>query len=92
MEAFLRNAGIISRSVGSADPAYDDQVTLRVLVTAPREERLCRGLARDGEALRGHWERWQVVEAAHLGVARTLERADVVVDGLTGRLLSPGDV
>ena len=81
---------VVLEGVGSADPAYDDQVTLRVLVTAPREERLRRGVARDGEALRGHWERWQDVEAAHLGTARTVERADVVVDGLTGRLLSPG--
>ena len=82
---------VVLEGVGSADPAYDDRVSLRVLVTAPREERLRRGLDRDGEALRAHWERWLVVEEQHLARSRTAERADVVVDGLTGELLVSGD-
>ncbi|MDR7360970.1 4-amino-4-deoxy-L-arabinose transferase [Nocardioides marmoribigeumensis] len=77
---------VVLEGVGSADPAYDDVVTLRVLVTAPLDERLRRGLARDGEAMRERWLRWQEAEAAHLELARTAERADVVVDGLTGRV------
>lgn len=80
---------VVLEGVGSADPSYHDQVTLRVLVTAPREERLRRGVARDGEAMREHWLRWQEVEADHLEAARTAERADVVVDGLSG-LVSRG--
>ncbi len=78
---------VVLEGVGSADPAYDDVVTLRVLVTAPREERLRRGLERDGEALRDHWLRWLDVESAHLARARTEERADVVVDGTTGSVV-----
>ena len=81
---------VVLEGVGSADPAYDDVVSLRVLVTAPREERLRRGLERDGEAMREHWLRWTATEAAHLSAARTAERADVVLDGLTGVLLSRG--
>jgi uridine kinase len=81
---------VVLEGVGSADPSYDGQVSLRVLVTAPREERLRRGVARDGEALRGHWLRWLDVEAAHLERACTAERADVVVDGTTGLLVGPG--
>ena len=77
---------VVLEGVGSADPAYDDRVTLRVLVTAPREERLRRGVMRDGEQLREHWLRWLDAEAAHLERTRVAERADVVVDGLTGRL------
>ncbi len=79
---------VVLEGVGCADPAYDDLVALRVLVTAPREERLRRGVARDGEALRPHWLRWLDLEAEHLRRVRTSERADVVVDGLTGVLLS----
>jgi uridine kinase len=75
---------VVLEGVGSADPAYDDLVALRVLVTAPRDERLRRGLERDGEALREHWVRWMDAEAAHLLAARTVERADVLVDGCDG--------
>ena len=82
---------VVLEGVGSADRAYDDVVTLRVVVTAPREERLRRGVARDGEHLRGHWLRWQDVEAAHLAAAGTHERADVLVDGLSGAVRIPGD-
>jgi uridine kinase len=83
---------VVLEGVGSADEAYDDVVTLRVVVTAPHEERLRRGVARDGEELRGHWLRWQDAEAAHLAAARTHERADVLVDGLSGavRILGLG--
>jgi uridine kinase len=77
---------VVLEGVGSADPAYDDRVSLRVLVTAPRGERLRRGIDRDGEALRPHWERWLAAEEQHLARARTVERADVVVDGTTGGL------
>ncbi len=82
---------VVLEGVGCADPAYDDVVTLRALVTAPREERLRRGLERDGEAMRDQWLRWLDAEGEHLAGARTRERADVVVDGLTGavRVLSP---
>jgi cytidylate kinase len=75
---------VVMEGVGSADPAYDDLVTLRVLMTAPREERLRRGLLRDGEGLRDEWLRWQDSEAAHLARTGIAGRADVVLDGLTG--------
>ena len=80
---------VVLEGVGSADPSYDGQVSLRVLVTAPREVRLRRGVARDGETLRDHWLRWLEVEATHLEQARTAERADVVVDGTTGTVSRP---
>ena len=75
---------VVLEGVGAADPAYDDRVTLRVLVTAPREDRLRRGLERDGHELRERWLRWQEAEAEHLARTRVADRADVVVDGLTG--------
>lgn len=83
---------VVLEGVGSADPAYDGHVTLRVLVTAPREERLRRGIARDGEELRDRWLRWQDDEVEHLARTRLVERADVEVDGLTGSLRDRRDV
>jgi hypothetical protein len=38
-------------------------------------------VARDGEALRGEWERWAVREQRHFAADGTRERADLMVDG-----------
>ena len=38
-----------------------------------------RGLARDGELYRPHWERWAAQEEALFAADRTRDRADVVV-------------
>jgi len=60
--------------------AIADRLTARVWVEAPRELRLARGIARDGEAQRGHWLRWQELESAFFARDRTKERADVVLE------------
>ncbi len=52
---------------------------LRVWVEAPAEERLRRGLARDGDALRDQWLAWQVTEDEHFARARTRDRAELVL-------------
>jgi uridine kinase len=52
---------------------------VRVWVEAPPEERMRRGIERDGEAYRPHWERWARQEAALFEADRTRERADVTV-------------
>ena len=41
--------------------------------------RMARGIARDGEAYRPHWERWARQEREHFAVDGTRDRADVVV-------------
>jgi hypothetical protein len=52
-----------------------------VWVEAPAEERLRRGLARDGERLRAQWLRWEELEAAVFAAEWTRERADLCGDG-----------
>ena len=42
--------------------------------------RFARGIARDGEAYRPHWERWARQEDALFAADRTRDRADVVLD------------
>jgi chloramphenicol 3-O-phosphotransferase len=54
---------------------------LLVWVEAPRHERYRRGIARDGETYRPHWERWARQEAAHFAAEGAAERADIRVDG-----------
>lgn len=78
-------AALVLEGCGSARRAADELVVLRVWVEAPPGLRLSRGLARDGEAARPHWERWMRDEAAHFARERTAERADVRLDGF-GRM------
>ncbi|GAB4085178.1 AAA family ATPase [Myceligenerans cantabricum] len=54
---------------------------LRVWVEADDDERLRRGLARDGEAAREHWLRWMRDEAEHFAREQTRSRADLRLDG-----------
>lgn len=63
-------------SVGPAR-AY---TALAVFVTADRDLRRERGLARDGETYRPHWQRWADQETALFTADRTRERADLVID------------
>jgi uridine kinase len=74
---------LVIEGVGSGNRAYDDAITCLVWVEAPRDVRLERGLARDGQDLRGHWLAWGEAEDAVFERERTRERADVVVDGVS---------
>lgn len=75
---------VVLEGVGSGDPGYADRVSVLVYVEAPEEVRLRRGLERDGPALEGRWRAWVLEEAALHHRDRTRERADVLVDGMTG--------
>lgn len=72
---------LVLEGVGVGAPAYDDLVTVLVWVEADADVRLERGLARDGEELRGHWLQWREVEDRRHATDRTADRADVRVDG-----------
>jgi uridine kinase len=77
---------LILEGVASGSAGHADRTTLLVWVEAPSELRLARGLERDGAELQDHWRRWMVDEARFHAVDRTRSRADVVVDGATGRI------
>ncbi len=70
---------LVVEGCGSAPRAVDALAVLTVWVEAGREERLTRGLARDGEALRENWLAWMDSEAAHFAAEATRERAHVRV-------------
>ena len=69
---------------GSADRTVAARAVVVVWVEAPEPVRLARGLARDGEQLRGPWLTWIATEGEHFAREGTRERADVVVDTTTG--------
>lgn len=54
-------------------------VAVRVWVEAAHDVRMTRGIERDGEAYRPHWERWAAQERALFGADGTRERADLIV-------------
>jgi uridine kinase len=72
---------LVLEGVGSGAARFDDLRTLLVWVEAPYDERLRRGLERDGDAFAPHWEQWAADEAALFARERTRERADLRVDG-----------
>jgi hypothetical protein len=41
---------------------------------------MARGIARDGEAFRPHWQRWARQEEQVFGADQNRERADLVID------------
>ncbi|HYH30582.1 MAG TPA: uridine kinase [Pseudonocardia sp.] len=65
------------------------RAVLVVWIEAPCDERFRRGIARDGETYRPHWDRWARQEAAHFGAEATADRADVRVDGAPARPHDP---
>ena len=72
---------LVVEGVGAGSTAHRDLVTVLVWVEAPREQRLSRGLDRDGHHLRERWLAWQAAEDEHHAVHDTRARADLVVDG-----------
>lgn len=71
---------LIVEGVGSGATSAAPYLSALAWVQAPRDERLRRGLARDGAAYRPYWERWARQEAALFTTQRTAQRADVVLD------------
>ena len=72
---------LLVEGVGSGALVCEPYLSSLVWVEAGRDERRRRGLERDGETYRPHWERWAHQEAAHFAAEATACRADVRVDG-----------
>ncbi|GAA2347597.1 uridine kinase family protein [Dactylosporangium salmoneum] len=72
---------LVVEGVGSASVGMRPDLTLGVLVHAPRELRIRRGIERDGEALRDEWMRWMASEDGHFAEDKPSAAADVLVDG-----------
>lgn len=78
---------VIIEGVSSARREWLRHLGYVIWIETPRELRLQRGLARDGEGAFSDWKRWMAEEDAHYERDPTRERSDVVVDGTTGRVV-----
>jgi uridine kinase len=72
---------LVVEGVTSGARACAPYLSLLLWVEAPRELRMARGIERDGEAYRPHWERWAVQEDAHFAREDTRGRADEILSG-----------
>jgi uridine kinase len=70
---------LVLEGVGSGNRPWRHLVSTLVWVEADPPTRLARGLARDGQAWRGHWERWMADEDRLFAEEKTRVRADLVV-------------
>jgi uridine kinase len=72
---------LVVEGVGAGSRPVDGRTALLVWLEAPPEERFRRGIERDGESYRPHWERWSRQEQAHFTADGTRARADLRLDG-----------
>ena len=71
---------LVLEGVGAGNRAWSDWISVLVWVEAgSRDERLRRGLERDGAHARAHLERWMVDEQRLFAEEGTRDRADLVV-------------
>jgi len=54
---------------------------LSIWIETPGQERLRRGLERDGEAARPQWEEWMVREDEYIEREHPAQKADLVING-----------
>lgn len=72
---------VILEGVGASRAVFRPFVTCAVWVETPREERLRRGLERDGEDVRQRWLEWMAEEDDYEAREQPRLRADVLVSG-----------
>jgi uridine kinase len=72
---------VIIEGVSSSRTNVVDRLTLAIWLDTPPDERLARGIARDGESMRGQWQTWMAEENAFFAGDQTRIRAHLVADG-----------
>ncbi len=70
---------LVVEGCGSSVGVAGRYAGVRVWVEASREVRMARGMARDGETFRPHWERWARQEDALFAADGTRGRADLIL-------------
>jgi uridine kinase len=76
---------VIIEGVSSTRQEWSRYLSFVIWIETPREIRLQRGIERDGNSALDDWGSWMAAEDAHYERDPTRQRADVVIDGTTGR-------
>ena len=72
---------LILEGVTATREAFRPYLAYAIWVETPRALRLERGIARDGEQMRGRWERWMAEEDRYVAREQPAEHADLVLSG-----------
>ncbi|MEO9224417.1 MAG: AAA family ATPase [Acidimicrobiales bacterium] len=72
---------VIIEGVSASRDAFQPYLAFSIWVETPREERLKRGLERDGQAAHSQWLAWMAGEDAYVVREHPACRADLVVRG-----------
>jgi uridine kinase len=73
---------LVLEGVSASRAAFARYLAFRAWVETPREERLRRGLERDGQHAAGLWREWMAPEDAYIATEHPERRADLVVPGV----------
>ena len=82
---------VLIEGVGATREAWRDKLAMRIWVDCPRDLRLARGIARDGEELREYWHDWMRAEDVYVATERPYAHADLIVDGASEALDSESE-
>ncbi|ANS78556.1 hypothetical protein SGUI_1160 [Serinicoccus hydrothermalis] len=80
---------LVVEGCGSSVGPAAEHAAVRVWVEAEDGLRMRRGIARDGETFRPHWERWAAQEQQVFDADRPRERADLVIDTTPDKPITP---
>ena len=75
---------VVIEGVGACRSAWRHRLTKSIWIETPRDERLRRGLARDGLELADFWREWMAAEDEYVAAEDPKTYVDVVVDGAAG--------
>ncbi|MGG0301544.1 AAA family ATPase [Bacillus albus] len=81
------NGIVIIEGVYATRQELTEMYDLKIWVNCPRETRIKRGIARDGEAARDMWENnWMVAEDMYVESHKPHAFADIIIDGTNQEL------
>jgi uridine kinase len=86
------NRDIVIEGSGAMSRANRELATFGVWVRLDPAERKARALARDGESIHQHWDRWAAQEQAFFIRERPDALADAIMDARTGNVVFRADV
>jgi uridine kinase len=72
---------LLLEGVSSSRAAFQPYIAFSIWIETPRQERLRRGLERDGEAARPLWEEWMANEDIYVKREHPEQRADLILNG-----------
>lgn len=72
---------LILEGVSSSREAFRPYIAFSIWIETPRQERLRRGLERDGETARTQWEEWMESEDEYIEREHPEQKADLIING-----------